>query len=542
LDGTLSFFEQETFTFKRILPNHLLPGHINYCHTTDSFIVATASKTIECYRYQIIAIAKESENPGANETSRGKKVVADWNIVLGETVMDIQIVAQDKRSCFIIVLGERNLFVATEAGSPVLVKKFDFSPVSMFSYMNGETLMTLIVTEFSTLLCFAHHSLKWASQMSFTAISVKLAQISGVSGVIVALSDSGDLSCCYLGTNPSLNLVSVAAEHVTIDHEKADAELQALRKVIRDFHEDANAVVSGTSRQSKISSVLQVEIQEANSSDLVNGDMNMMHLDSGIPFRIRLTSEVALQKVRVTIDLPPSLRSDHRTFISEKLVPNTPLTVLTNVHGGRNVLPANMIMTVTVVYFTEHEAPRVMFKHHQMPLKLVTKQLPVSEVRDDHSLSIGLLSNTSPKLNEFFDDIGNTAEDNLNEIGVSIGKSDASISLQMRGAQCKIIIKSGSAPCLAFVADELIRRMKQLGIRIDAASLDKDMIPIPVYMDLIDKHLSLRHQLMKLQDRLCEQAAQFRVIEKRFLVKLKDRNPAPMEDIDNLIIFISSKV
>ena len=54
MDGTLSFFEQETFAFSRFLPGFLLPGPIKYARSIDSFVTASTSRQIECYKLVFI--------------------------------------------------------------------------------------------------------------------------------------------------------------------------------------------------------------------------------------------------------------------------------------------------------------------------------------------------------------------------------------------------------------------------------------------------------------------------------------------------------
>jgi len=50
MDGVLSFYEQETFSFQVYLPDFLLPGPFMYMEVTDSFIVATAGRMLESYK------------------------------------------------------------------------------------------------------------------------------------------------------------------------------------------------------------------------------------------------------------------------------------------------------------------------------------------------------------------------------------------------------------------------------------------------------------------------------------------------------------
>lgn len=51
LDGTLTFFEQETFVSETQLPTFLLPSAIAYVSESDSFVTLTADWCVESYRY-----------------------------------------------------------------------------------------------------------------------------------------------------------------------------------------------------------------------------------------------------------------------------------------------------------------------------------------------------------------------------------------------------------------------------------------------------------------------------------------------------------
>jgi Bardet-Biedl syndrome 9 protein len=50
LDGTLSFFEQESFAFVRFLPGFLLPGPLVFLPHTDFFLTITSNWHAETYR------------------------------------------------------------------------------------------------------------------------------------------------------------------------------------------------------------------------------------------------------------------------------------------------------------------------------------------------------------------------------------------------------------------------------------------------------------------------------------------------------------
>ena len=52
---------------------------------------------------------------------------------------------------------------------------------------------------------------------------------------------------------------------------------------------------------------------------------------------------------------------------------------------------------------------------------------------------------------------------------------------------------------------------------------------------MIDEHLRCRNEMHALDDQLGKRAHQFRMIQKRLLVRLKDRNPAPLHNLELLL-------
>jgi Bardet-Biedl syndrome 9 protein len=93
LDGVLSFFEQESFAFSRMLSSSfLMPGPLCYMPKIDSFIICTDAMTIESYRYQVLAAAADNvdQAPG-REGASGKKVQVDWSTNIGEHARSIEV-------------------------------------------------------------------------------------------------------------------------------------------------------------------------------------------------------------------------------------------------------------------------------------------------------------------------------------------------------------------------------------------------------------------------------------------------------------------
>lgn len=130
MDGVLTFYEQETFSFQAFLPDFLLPGPIKYISDTDSFLVGSYARNLEVYKYHAIATS-------AISGSTGKKLTPDYKKSLGEHLLDIQLVKSDP--CIIQLLGERSLYTINASGNLVTMKKLEYNPSCLLAYpMQGK--------------------------------------------------------------------------------------------------------------------------------------------------------------------------------------------------------------------------------------------------------------------------------------------------------------------------------------------------------------------------------------------------------------------
>lgn len=317
MDGTLFFYEQESFAFSRQLPEVLLPGPLIYLAANDSFVLSSSSWCIESYRYQVLAIARSEPNQSGplgkklsgmdtvdgglgelatpiinspnstfstttNANSRRKsidelsidgqqssrrKLTSDWSLSMGEPCLDLRNHSPDRRTSLIIALGERNLFLIRENGSLLWMKKLNFTPLCMHTYPSdaGEGLMILLASEMRTLLVFNEHKLLWSSRMPFTAIAVARARFHNVKGALVYLSSDGTLSAAYLGTNPSINIVPIkSSEADLLDYDEAEKELSELRRIISSYNTDGNPLDPSEAGDSHLQDGSSITIQISN--------------------------------------------------------------------------------------------------------------------------------------------------------------------------------------------------------------------------------------------------------------------------------------
>ncbi|XDV41008.1 hypothetical protein PO909_009955 [Leuciscus waleckii] len=238
MDGMLMFFEQESYGFGRFLPGFLLPGPLSYCVRTDSFITVSSSRQVECYRYETLAVATDADtrpDPDQQSKSSGKRLTAEWTLVLGEEALDICVPNTSPLMSSIFVLGERNLFSLKDNGQIRFMKKLEFNPSCFLPYASvceGST-NVLMCNHNNMLLVYQDSTLKWAAQLCCVPVTVRVANFPELKGVVVTLSSDGRLHCSYMGTDPSF-FSAPKVEARELNYEELDTEMKRLQKLIRE--------------------------------------------------------------------------------------------------------------------------------------------------------------------------------------------------------------------------------------------------------------------------------------------------------------------
>lgn len=105
----------------------------------------------------------------------------------------------------------------------------------IWTFFVGEDdkITTLIVSETSTLLIYQGTTLKWSANLSFLPVCIERVFLKDIKGAFVSLSDEGQLTCSYLGTQPSL-FVAPPLNNQQIDFEQAIADLDKYNETIQE--------------------------------------------------------------------------------------------------------------------------------------------------------------------------------------------------------------------------------------------------------------------------------------------------------------------
>ncbi|KAF8061317.1 bbs9 [Scenedesmus sp. PABB004] len=255
LDGELAVFEGEALAFARRLPDFLLPGPLAYVAAADSFVTSTAALELVSYTYSGLAAA------GGGAGAGGKRVQADWTVVLGEAALDIRTgrVSPGSRGGAppdILVLAEHTFFVLDLRGALLVQRRLDYHPAAAWPFPSGggggggggagagagaddappDSL--LVGTHTRALMVYRGHALAWAARLELVPVALRVAELGGSHGMLVALDDAGRLAVLYLGTEPPRHAPAFA-EARPLDYAAMEAERRALLAKIRAADADA---------------------------------------------------------------------------------------------------------------------------------------------------------------------------------------------------------------------------------------------------------------------------------------------------------------
>ena len=102
-------------------------------------------------------------------------------------------------------------------------------------------------------------------------------------------------------------------------------------------------------------------------------------------------------------------------------------------------------------------------------------------------------------------------------------------------------VQGSSYDSLWLTVAELILRLRShfgpddVSVKSNSLISCADAIPLKEYYRTIEKHFKARVKLAETESMLNDRAQQFRVVQKRLLVRFKAKNPAPLNNMDTLL-------
>ncbi|XP_071239702.1 protein PTHB1 isoform X3 [Salvelinus alpinus] len=544
MDGMLMFFEQESYSFGRFLPGFLLPGPLCYCSRTDTFLTVSSARQVESYRYETLAVATDAETrQDAEQHSKtaGKRLTADWTLVLGEQALDLSVPSFSPSSSSIFVCGERNLYCLKDNGHIRFMKKLEYNPSCFLPYasVSEGTTNTLVGNHNNMLLVYQDVTLKWAAQLSCSPVAVRLANFPDLKGVVVTLSNEGHLQCSYMGTDPSFfSTPKVDAREQ--DYSQIDTEMKSLQRVIRQATRTQADILPVAETDEDLTVTATVSTNMDSTSQALIPDIDGLPVPS-VTVKIKVTSRCALQGPKLTVCVQPPLAVTQDQLVLEPLGVGSTTVVAFSAFLNGQYPPADLTGDVAVSYSSPTELnpagiPRVAQCKFSLPLRLVCCPSAPSK---NAKYKITVDTNKPPvNLSEVFPDFLEKSEDKEGNALAFHFLSGPRVTVLASKTSQRYRIQSESFEDIWLVVKELVQRFDRhfakQGVK-DFRNSFAGPIPLAEYFETVDHHFELRVSAEKYQDLLSERAVQFRAIQRRLLTRFKDKTPAPLQNLDTLM-------
>ncbi|XP_065287085.1 protein PTHB1 isoform X1 [Dermacentor albipictus] len=536
VDGSLTFFEQENFAFTRYLPEFLLPGPLAYVAKTDSLVTVNTAFHLENFRFQTLAVATEASKKPTDDAEglhKGKRVVADWSVSIGEEAIDVKVASFSNCPTLILVLGEHTFFAFKPSGELHFLKVLDFTAACFFPYPSSTegSLMLLMATQRSTLLVYHDTVLKWAAQLSSAPIALARTTIQSMQGAIVRLTEQGQLSCSYLGTDPCLS-VAAAPESREYSLREVEQELNRLENAIKSSSEDFPG-------RKKTETDLKIKVFAGPMSEIpYHSEESPAPTEDGSSFipsiivKVHLEASAPLRDVRVMVDVARPLVALNSDVTLTTLLDHHQMAF--TVKQAETMLPSSLDLKVVAFYQNSSGASQLVQASMHLPLALVARPC-VAERTYEHKLTIETNKPSVPS-NELFPDFA--CDITSQTIGIQFLHGPQASILVSKSSQ-KYRIQSDNIAVLWIPVLELLRRLHQYYKR---ASNDETLkcsysssLPLQEYFSVIDDYFKIRQEALEVEELLSQRAAQFRVVQKCVLTKLKDKTPTPLNNFDSLL-------
>uniref|UniRef100_A0A8D3EAA1 Bardet-Biedl syndrome 9 n=1 Tax=Scophthalmus maximus TaxID=52904 RepID=A0A8D3EAA1_SCOMX len=522
MDGMLMFFEQDSYSFGRFLPEFLLPGPLVYNSRTDSFLTVSSARQLDSYKYETLAVATEAESrqdPDLPLKTGGKRLMPDWTFVLGEQALELSVPSFSHASSSIFVLGERNFYCLRDNGQIRFMKKLEFNPSCFLPYASvtdGSTNL-LLGNHTNMLLIYQDVTLKWAAQLSFVPVAVRVANFPELKGVVVSLSSDGHLLCSYMGTDPSF-FTTPKVDAREADYEQVDAEMKKLQKFIRE-----------ATRTQERENILYIRFFAGRQLHLTKFSFTLLLQEAAARQEVTCGLSLSVAMLTFTSSLSPGVGSSTVVVFSAFL-------------NGRYP-PADLTGDITVSFSSPTGVPRVLQSRFSLPLLLVC--VPSSPAKTS-KFKITVDTNQPPvNLNAIFPEFSGKSEDKDGNTLALQFLSGAKVTVVASKTSQRYRIQSDSFGDMWLVVKELVQRFDQHFSKLGVKDFKKSFngpLPLQDYFLSVDHHFQLRVSAQQYQDLLSERAVQFRAIQRRLLTRFKDKTPAPLQNLDTLLDATYSQV
>lgn len=590
MDGQISIFENQNFAFSRFLPNFLLPGPLTYDSGLQGFVTCNSAFEVELFRYAVLAAASgekhkstaQAEVPrdtgdasvsSENSITSEKRVTADWTVVIGETVLDIQMAHNTGKNggsgeTDIVVLGEHTLCILSGDGQIKAQRRLDFAPNCLHVYSklpsgyaavkNRNTpeehrhqQMVIVGASTGSFMVYEGISLRWGAKWDYAPVCIGVGNFGEVNGLVASVDYEGNLSLTYMGTDPPVTNAGVMAEAKDLDYEEMDDEHRMLLSSIRD-------ATGSTRKEPNERLAMRVQVPDrldptGGSSYYEQGDISMRIVTAKLFVSYQgAGSSGSAEDVTISIQAPaPFLVEEPVVRVGQVRGSDgasTPIVVPVRIRcASASMVPTGSQVSVLATFRTKFNEPRNARCTFNVPLCLAMQAHEPSKDAT-YKLTIDTTRQELPSLGSLFEDVITFSQHGKELAGRA--STAGALALRYHNSMEVTILVSRNAGRMRvqandfgsmwLVLEELRRRLTNYFLGVEGPNssfkiLYQEALPLEDLYGLIDHHFYARKDSLALEKTLEDRAHQFRSIQKRLLVRFKDRNPSSLSHLDTLL-------
>jgi Bardet-Biedl syndrome 9 protein len=366
--------------------------------------------------------------------------------------------------------------------------------------------------------------------------------------MIVSMDDHGKVQVTYLGTDPPMASL-VNTEMKELNYDEMEEEHQDLLRVIRQTHgEGAREADEILKIRAQVPQALDSSHEDDTDPDDPYGRVDGAVMQCTVRLVLTLQGKKAIENTTITIKAPACFMMSQTSIHVDKVSPGgTPQVVAIVFRVLNSVLCAGLNIIACASYFSSNNEPRTSVCEFRLPFALVAKLIqPVKNATYKLQLDI---NRTPPALQALFNDMlsqphvpSSFGQGMSNLLSVQYVSGTEATVMVHKNAQ-KFELKASEFASLWLLTQELNLRLTEYFETHEQGQAQddpfiityQDSLPLHDYFALMDEHFNYRKQLEELRADLADRTQQYRVIQKRLLVRFKDRNPSPLNHLDQLL-------
>jgi len=476
-----------------------------------------------------------------------KKLQTHWSSSLGEHAIGLQFGRISKSlspgQLDLVIVSQRHITCLKDNGQVRAQKRLDYAPAcfTLFDLPGttgggpGMKMQGLIVgTDLSSIMIYHDLQLIWAAQCDSVPISLKVAGFGGLEGLVTMLDDAGNTRLLYMGTDPPTSAVGAGTNsHKELNYEQMDEEHRRLLGLIREATSETRA---------EPKDVVVISASEASMSS--GAEEGLEGPCAQVRINLKQKGTAAIDNIRFTVTSPEGIICSQEQLQIPRLASGngTPTVLVVSFGRTGECLPHKLSVHASCSYKSTSGEPRTSHCEVPLPLQLIANVVPgAADATCKFTIDTDMPPVHVPTLyqemcGEIMQPDGTLPAANLVCFKYASGEEVKIIVSKNAG---RYRVQSTSLAAMSHVTLDLCERISTYyqgqGGGSKVAFSFTESIPISDYMELVERHHGLRKSMMTHREFLADRAEQFRSVQKRLLVRFKERNPSPVAHLDLLL-------